>query len=144
MGAKKPPEGYISVPEAAKMVGVVPMTFYNWMFTRAVVPFKTRQAGSRCFYYIKKSDVEKYLEAQKIKDRRLRKKHFYEIVAISMGQVTVLYQTENLMELSHMYIHMMEKQHKLIRVRMDGNLLTIHESDKLGNSYHPRTKARAI
>ena len=39
-----------------------------------------------------------------------------------------------------MYIKMLEHDNKLIRVRADGEILTIHESDKLGNRYHPRIR----
>jgi hypothetical protein len=72
-----------------------------------------------------------------------RELHLYEIVTISCGQVSVLFRTCSLKELSRMYIGCMERENKLIRIRMDGELLTIRESDKLGNAYHPRTKKGA-
>ena len=65
--------------------------------------------------------------------------HLYEIVLISCGDITVLYKTCSHRELSRKYTQLIEHGHKFIRIRKDGQMLTIHESDKLANKYHPRT-----
>lgn len=145
MAAKRPPDGYLTVPEAAKLCGVTRQTMYNWVLTQGRVPYVSRTAGAMTFYCIKREDAEE-LERTHGKKRKMiySRYHFYEIVFISLGELTVLYQTESLKDLSRTYTHMIEKDHKLIRVRADGKLLTIHESDALGNAFHPRCKRSAI
>lgn len=69
--------------------------------------------------------------------------HLYEIVLISCGDVSVLYRTCSHQELSRKYIQLIEHGHKFIRIRKDGQMLTIHESDKFANAYHPWTKKGA-
>ena len=72
-----------------------------------------------------------------------RKLHLYEIIIISCGEVSVLYRTCNHRECAKKYLQLMEHGHKFCRIRMDGVNLTIHDSDKLANKYHPRTKKGA-
>jgi hypothetical protein len=70
--------------------------------------------------------------------------HLYEIVLISCGDITVLYKTCSHQELSRKYTQLIEHGHKFIRIRADGKMLTIHDSDKLANKYHQRTKGKAV
>lgn len=142
MGHRKPPEGFITVPDAARMCGVCSQTMYEWVLGRHYIPYRKVVGGARCFYYLKKSDVEKYLSDMQKEVPARKRARLYEIVIISLGKLYVLYATDNLAALSRMYTRMMENQHKLVRIRADGQLLTIHESDKLGFTYHPRTKGR--
>lgn len=142
MGHKQPPAGYITAPAAARIIGISNQTMYDWIKKRRVFPYIKQEAGARAWYYVKESDVADYVKAQEPVARRKAK--VYEIVTISLGQLSVLFTTSSLLELSHMYIRMLERENKLIRIRADGELLTIHESDKLGNTFHPRTKRRAI
>lgn len=72
-----------------------------------------------------------------------RELHLYEICVISCGDVTVLYRTCVHREAAVKYIQLIEHGHKFIRIRKDGQMLTIHESDKFANQYHPRTKRGA-
>ena len=144
MSHKKPPEGYITIPDAARMAGVAPATMYTWTLYKGEIPYRAYEAGTRRFYLIKKSDMERFIEKKNASVGKRRRAKEYEIVVISLGQLSVLFKTNSLMELSHMYIRLLEREHKYIRVRADGELLTIHESDKLGNTFHPRTKRRAI
>jgi len=138
MAAPKTPEGYLSISEAAKLVGVSRVTMYDWVITRRLLPHE--DFGR--YHYIKKQDVDE-LHAR-LDDRPGRKRiTVYEIVVISCGELTVLYTTGSLRALSLMYTHMMERQHRLVRVRADGKLLTIHESDKVGYAFHPRTRKGA-
>jgi len=104
----------------------------------------TQPAGARSFHWLKKEDVEAFKADRDLAAGRKAKSRYkvYEIVCISLGKLDVLFKTESLRELSKMYIRMMERENKLVRVRADGKLLTIHESDSLGNAYHPRTKRR--
>lgn len=67
--------------------------------------------------------------------------HLYEIVLICCGDVTVLFKTCNHQELSKRYVYLQEHGHRFIRVRFDGEMLTIHESDKIASKYHPRRRA---
>ena len=143
MGNRKPPEGYITVPDAAKMCGVCSQTMYDWVLVRNFMPYRRVVGGARSFYYLKKTDVEKYLSDSQKEVPARKKARLYEIVIISLGKLEVLFTTDNLAALSRMYTRMIENQHKLVRIRADGQLLTIDESDKLGLTYHPRTKRRA-
>lgn len=138
MPAKTPPEGYVSIATAAKMAGVCAMTMRGWVVDRGDIPYMSVTSGMRTFYFLRKTDVLKLVDSIRPKTR-----HHYEIVLINLGELTVLYDTYSLRELSVQYTHMMERGHKLVRVRVDGELLTIHESDKLGNAYHPRTRKGA-
>ena len=142
MAHKKPPEGYIDIPTAAKMAGVCIMTMRRMVIDEGRIPYVSRPAGSRTYYYLKKQAVEKFLETYRkpLRGRPKTRASLYEIVIISCGKLEVLYSTDSPVELSHMYIKMLEHDNKLIRVRADGKLLTIHESDKLGNRYHPRIR----
>lgn len=141
MPAKKPPEGYITIPEAAKLLHVSPQTMYEWVLSRGRIPYKSRIAGTREYYWLKKTDVQELSE--KVEPVRLRKAKLYEIIMITCGKLDVLFTTDNLRELSNKYVHMAEHGHKLVRLRVDGRVLTIHESDKVGYTYHPRTKKGA-
>lgn len=134
------PDGYKTIPDAAKEIGISRSTLYNWILVQRRAHYIMRTSGRMKFYLIKDEDVERLKRSDQTKVGK--RYSFYEIVVISLGELTVLFQTRNLRQLSQKYIHMMEHEHKLIRIRADGKLLTIHESDELGNSYHPRTKAR--
>lgn len=138
MSAKKPPEGYITIPDAAKMLHIAPQTMYDWVLLQGKVPYRSHISGTRTYYFLKKSDVEHLVE--EVEPVKLRKAKLYEIIMITCGKLDVLFQTENLHELSNKYVHMAEHGDKLVRVRVDGRVLTIHESDKVGYTYHPRTK----
>ena len=138
------PEGYMSIPDAAKFVGIHKNTMYQHVMEYHNIAVFTQPAGARSFHWLKKEDVEAFKADRDLAAGKKVKKRYkeYEIVCISLGQLDVLFKTESLRELSKMYIRMMERENKLVRVRADGKLLTIHESDSLGNSYHPRTKRR--
>lgn len=138
MPAKKPPEGYISTTHAAKIAGVQVQTIRNWIDQPMGLPCLRVKSGSMTFSYIKPEDLEAFLGRTPKRGRP--KDRLYEIVLINCGELTVLFKTKSLMELSHKYTYMVEHGHKLIRIREDGRLLRIWESDKLGNTYHPRTK----
>lgn len=142
MACKEPPVGYVNIPTAAKMAGVAPQTMYRIVAIEGRIPSETAPGGSRTYYYMKKQAVEKFLETYRkpLRGRPKTRANLYEIVIISCGKLEVLYSTDSPVELSHMYIKMLEHDNKLIRVRADGELLTIHESDKLGNRYHPRIR----
>jgi excisionase family DNA binding protein len=139
---RKMPDGYISVPEAAKLLHVSKGTMYEWMIGRRYIPYISIPSGARTFYYMRRADVEKFAEGSQVTNRLRQKNKEYEIIMITMGKIDVLFKTDSLYELSRMYTRMMERMHKLVRVRADGKILTIHESDKIGYAYHPRTKAR--
>lgn len=142
------PEGYITCPEAAERSGLSRNTIYfhckNGTLPSIAIghgPFEQYKIR-----LIREEDFQEFmarrqrLDVDKTIDKR--RKHKYEIVIISLGEVATLYKTDSLQDLSHMYIKMMEHEHKLIRVRKDGKILTIHESDALGNTYHPRTRSK--
>ena len=140
MPGKKPPEGYMTVPEAAKVLHVASQTMYQWVVI-GKIPCKTHLSGTRTFYFLKKEDVDLLAE----KYEPVKKARLYEIIMITCGKLDVLFATESLHELSNKYVHMAEKGHKLVRLRVDGRVLTIHESDKVRYAYHPRTKrGRAV
>lgn len=138
------PEGYMSIPDAAKLVGIHKNSMYQHVFDYHHIPVLTQTAGARSFHWLKREDVEAFKNDRDVAAGKRVKNRYkvYEIVCISLGQLDVLFKTESLRELSKMYIRMMERENKLVRVRADGHLLTIHESDRLGNAYHPRTKSR--
>ena len=142
MAHKEPPEGYVNIGTAAKMAGVCKMTMYRMVALERKIPCVEAQAGSRTYYYMKKQDVEKFVKTfrKPLRGRPKTQANLYEIVIISCGKLEVLYSTDSPVELSHMYIKMLEHDNKLVLVRADGELLTIHESDKLGNRYHPRIR----
>lgn len=142
MSARKPPEGHINIPEAAKMAGVSAMTMYKKVILQGAIKHKAIQAGSRTFYLMKKTDVEEYLKKYRMNPVGRPKKQIdlYEIVCICCGKLEVLFSTHSPVELSHKYTRMVEQDNKLVRIRADGQLLTIRESDKLGNAYHPRMR----
>lgn len=146
MPSKKAPDGYMSIPDAAKLVGIHKNSMYQYVADYHRIPVRTEPAGSRSYHWLKKEDVEQFKAEREIAlGKKAKKKyHEYEIVTISLGQLDVLFKTDSLRELSKMYIRMMERENKLIRVRADGQLLRIHESDRLGNAYHPRTKRRSL
>ena len=142
------PDGYISCTDAAKRSGLARNTIYLHC-KNATLPCTVVRQGPNGGYrvrLIKEEDFQEFMARRQRLDVDTmidkRRKHKYEIVIISMGEVTTLYKTDSLQELSHMYIKMMERDHKLIRVRKDGKILTIHESDALGNTYHPRTRSK--
>lgn len=142
MAAKKLPDGYIDIPTAARMLHIAPQTMYQWVLFKGRVPYKSRISGTRTYYMLKLSDVKKLLE--EVEPTRLRKAKLYEIIIITCGKLEVLFKTDNLHELSNKYTHLMEHGHKLVRLRVDGRVLTIHESDKVGYTYHPRMKKGAV
>ena len=108
--------------------------------------------GRNNSYLILKADVEKfrteYLERPPKKPKAKKKPkeqptevlHLFEIILISCGTVHVLFKTCNHREFSRRYIELVEHGHHYIRARLDGVQLTIHDSDKLANVYHPRVK----
>lgn len=144
----KIPDGYISCTDAAKRCGVNKNTIYfhckNGTLPSTLVGFGPFDRYRKRI--IKEEDFQEFMARRQRLDVDTmidkRRKHTYEIVIISMGEVAVLYKTDSLQELSQMYIKMMEHEHKLIRIRKDGKILTIHESDALGNTYHPRTRSK--
>ena len=141
MAYKEPPEGHIDIPTAAKMAGVCIMTMRRMVIDEGRIPYESRPAGSRTYYYLKKQDVEKYLAAYRPRHRGRPKKQQhseYEIIMISCGKIDVLYKTNSVRDLSATYSRMIEYGHKLVRLRVDGRILTIHESDKIGYSCSPR------
>ena len=142
MPAPKTPDGYVNIPDAAKMLGVSDMTMYKRVVDEGRIPYESIPRGVRTYYYMKKQDVEQFIKTYRapLRGRPKKKASLYEIVCISCGKMEILFSTSSLMELSHKYIYMLEQKHQLIRVRADGQLLTIHESDRLGNTYHPRVK----
>lgn len=146
MAPKKAPEGYISVPEAAKKVGVS----YAWLWHQIrmfeIIPAKTEVHKERTRWFVKESDVMSYFKKYRtpLLGKPKKVNTVYQIVLISLGKMEILYETNDPRELSRMYTKMIEKQHKYIRVRMNGQVLTIHESDKVGYRYHPRMRGAAI
>lgn len=138
------PEGYMSIPDAAKIVGIHKNSMYQHVIVFHHLPVLTVPAGARSFHWLKKEDVEAFKADRDTAAGKLVKNRYklYEIVLINCGELTVLYTTTALLDLSRTYSRMMEKGHKLVRIRADGKLLTIHESDKLGNTYNPRTIRR--
>ena len=94
-------------------------------------------------------DADEYQEmidakAKKKDKKRKQELHLYEIIIISCGQVSVLFKTCSHKDAAVKYLQLMEHGHKFCRIRKDGEVLTIHESDKLANRYHPRTKKGAM
>lgn len=141
MAHKEPPEGYVNIPTAAKMAGVAVQTMYRIVAIEGRIPSETAPGGTRTYYYLKKQDVEKYLAAYRPRHRGRPKKQQhseYEIIMISCGKIDVLYKTNSVRDLSATYSRMIEYGHKLVRLRADGRILTIHESDKIGYSCSPR------
>ena len=142
MACKKPPEGYINIPTAAKMAGICIQAMRHLIIDEGRIPYESKPAGSRSYYYLKKQDVDKFLETfrKRLRGRPRKNYNTYEIVCICCGKLDVLYSTNSPVELSRMYIKMLEHDNKLIRIRADGQLLTIHESDRIGYAYHPRLR----
>lgn len=139
MPAKKPPEGYISPKQAGKILGCSGQNVYH-LANEGRIKARKEVSGKLTFYYLEEKDVERYAKKYRspLRGRPKRRYDLYEIVIICCGKLDVLFSTSSPIELSHMYIKMLEHDNKLIRVRADGELLTIRESDKLGNAYHPR------
>lgn len=146
MAPKKAPEGYISVPEAAKKVGVS----YAWLWHQIrmfeIIPAKTEVHKERTRWFVKESDVMNYFKKYRapLLGKPKKVNTVYQIVLISLGKMEILYETNDPRELSMMYTRMIEKQHKYIRIRLNGQVLTIHESDKVGYRYHSRMRGAAI
>ena len=146
MAAKKAPEGYISVPEAAKKVGVSYAWLWNQIRMFQIIPAKSEPNKERTRWYVKESDVMAYFKKYRapLIGKPKKANTVYQIVLISLGKMDILYETNDPRELSQMYTRMIKKQHKYIRVRLNGQVLTIHESDKIGYAYHPRMKKGAV
>ena len=145
MPAPKTPDGYVNIPDAAKMLGVSDMTMYKRVVDEGRIPYESFPRGVRTFYYMRKTDVEQFAKTYMAPRRgRPKKAKQYEIVCISLGKLEVLYSTSSLVDLSQMYVKLVGQGHNLIRIRADGELLTIHESDRLGNMYHPGIKKGAL
>ena len=142
MPGKKPPKGFMTIPDAAKMLHISSQTMYDWVLARGRIPYDCHISGQRTYYFLKESDVRELHD--KVEPARLRKAKLYEIILITCGKLEVLFKTDNLHELSNKYTHLMEHGHKLVRLRVDGKILTIHESDKVGYTYHPRMKKGAL
>lgn len=140
MPAKKLPDGYIDIPTAARMLHIAPQTLYTWVLNKGRLPYKSRFAGTRTYYMLRTNDVEALVKERE--PEQLRKARLYEIIMITCGKLDVLFKTENLHELSNKYTYLMENGHKLVRLRVDGKILTIHDSDKVGYTYHPRMKKK--
>lgn len=143
MPAKKPPEGYVTIPQAAAICGCSKITMNRIVTEYKKIPYKSEPAGARTFRYLKRADVEWYRDHTTFRKRGRPFAQSYEIIIINSGKVTVLFRTSSPRELSMKYSWMMEHGHRLIRIRADGTILTIHESDKLGYAFNPRSKKGA-
>ena len=136
---------YIGVYEAAERFHYSAQNIYYHIKRGNIKPIMEYQHGHGMVQLVKASDVEALAKPKKKdKKKRTTKLHLYEIVLISCGEVTVLYKTCSHPEVARKYINMIEHGHKYVRIRMDGEMLTIHDSDRLANKYHPRTKKGAI
>jgi hypothetical protein len=142
MPTRPAPDGYITIPDAAKQVGVSTQGMYNIVLHQGKILYLSESAGSRTRYLLKKSDVDEYVKTYRtpLRGRPKKKADLYEIICICCGKLDVLYSTKSPVDLSRQYTRMIERDNKLVRIRVDGQLLTIHESDKLGNAYHPRMR----
>lgn len=131
------PEGYYTVTQAAQIVGLSSKTV-RFHIEQGNLEAKSFNVGSPSFYrLISQESLDAFRKKREPKDGE---DHLYEIICISCGKTDVLYSTRSLMELSRTYARMVENDHKLVRIRLDGEPLLIFESDKLGFTYHPRTK----
>lgn len=143
MPAPKAPNGYITIAEAARRAGMATSTMYKRVVTNGEVPCLARMAGARTFYYVTKNAVSRFMKKEQVLTARKDAK-LYEIVSITLGNLDVLYSTESLKELSRKYTHLIEHDNKFIRLRVDGEVLTIHESDRIGYAYHSRFKSKGV
>lgn len=144
-------DDYMTVREAAEYLHVTRYDVY-YHIKHGHLPAKAiggQPDGMYAAYVISKDDIKAFREYQNRAKKKPKPKktpaavHLYEIVLISCGQVTTLFKTCSHRELSRRYTELMEHGHKFIRVRADGEMLTIHESDKLAAVYNPRIKRGA-
>lgn len=143
-------EEYINVTEAAERFHCSPNNIYYHIKHGTLKTVEEPQKGHGIVHKVKASDIEALIAARDLrktrkaeKKRQARTLHLYEIILISCGQVSVLFRSCSHKEAAIKYLQLMEHGHKLCRFRVDGEQLTIHESDKLANYYHPRTKKGA-
>lgn len=131
------PDGFFTVTQAARAMGLS-SNCMNFHIAHGHIEVVEFNKGHGNYYRL---ISEEALEAfRKSREPDLEHEHLYEIICISCGEVSVLFKTKNLFDLSKMYVRMIENDHKLVRIRMDGVNLPIFESDKLGYTFHPRTK----
>lgn len=129
------PEGHYTVCQAAKVLGVTPKTVRLYINSGDLEAKAVNEGTPHYYRLISQEALDAYL-----KKRYQPDDHLYEIICISCGKTEVLFSTHSLMELSLKYTRMVENDHKLVRIRLDGVPLLIYESDRLGYTYHPRTK----
>ena len=140
-------EEYITLKEAAQMLHVTREALqYHVKKGHLPVIATKSETGRNNAYIINIDDVETFRKEHMEKPVKMDKKktrmvlHLYEIILISCGQRSVLFKTCDPREYSRRYVELIEHGHKYIRARVDGTELTIHDSDKLANRYHPRIR----
>jgi len=126
---------YLTVAQAAKIAHYTTRNIY-YHCTVGNIPSTTKLGVTA----IKKDDLTEWIASRQKPTKVKTGHHLYEIILISCGEVSVLFKTTNHRALSARYIELLEHGHRYIRVRKDGEVLTIHDSDKLANVYHPRVK----
>lgn len=137
---------YMSIYDAADRFHITPQTIY-YHVNRG--HFKVIDKENGYGQLVDADEIQEMIDAKSKKKDKKEKKHrqelhLYEIITITCGQVSVLFKTCSHKEVAVMYLQLMEHGHRLCRIRMDGEVLTINDSDKLANKYHPRTKKGEI
>lgn len=133
------PDGYYSVTQAARTLGLS-SNCMNFHIAQGHIEIVEFNKGQRNYYrLIREEDLEAF---RRSREPDAEHEHLYEIICITCGEVAVLFKTKDLLQLCQTYTRMIENDHKLVRIRLDGVNLPIFESDRLGYTFHPRTKLR--
>ena len=129
---------YYTIKQAAKIAGVSEFCIVYHM-NNGRIQAVYAETGKRM---VDPESLAIFMETRnrEILAEREKEDHLYEIVCINLGVVDVLFTTHSLKELSFTYSRMVEYSQKLVRIRLDGVMLRICESDRLGLIYHPRSK----
>ena len=131
---KDVPEGFYTVTQTARILKMNNNTVSRYI-ADGVIEVVEFNIGRRDYYRL---ITQEALDA--FRNRRdLEKDHLYEIVCIVCGEISVLFATHDLFVLRLKYHHMIEHEHKYIRIRLGGEILPIFESDRIGNSSYSIT-----
>lgn len=134
------PNGYYTVTQAARIVGLS-NNCMNFHIKQGHIEIIDVNKGRTNYYrLISQAALDTFM---KKREPDVTEEHLYEIICINMGQVSVIFKTTDLMKLCQTYTRMIERDNKLVRIRIDGVPLTICESDRLGYTFHPRMKTKA-
>lgn len=139
------PEGLISLSRAAKLIGVGHHTLSD-AACRGEVPYESVIISSREYRYVsleqarqwaedRRQHLQQYTErvrAARAAQRTDAEPHLYEIIQIVCGVEHLVFRTQSHRELAYTYTKLHMADQNLVRIKRDGQTLTISESDRLG------------